>query len=276
MPAAPHGGQDQLRRGPVLPGLLGHLGQVAHHQLLAVQRQVVQRPPGSAGHVVGQFHRGLGRGVGLQDRGHVGVGRGLAGPLLGFLQAPLGGLELAAGVAAPRRDVAAPGERVRGVGRQVTGHLGQVVVAGPAEAHRPRHRRGGRPGQVAQEVQPRLHGGVLVVERPDGVAAPLGLGPQPRGLLPERVGAVAAVNLDVQQGQAGSARRDPDRRRIHAGRQAADHHRLPSRRHAHRAAALQAGAVPEDGHRRDRRVERPRVRHRSGSPSLPWPGAAPW
>ena len=275
MPATPRGGQDQLHRGPVLPGLLGHLGQVADRQLLAVQRQVVQRPPGSAGHVVGQLHRSLGRGAGLQDRGHVGVGGGLAGPLLRLLQAPLGGLELAAGVAAPRRDVAAPAERVRGVGGQVTGHLGQVVVAGPAEAHRPGQRRGGRPGQVAQEVQPRLHGGVLVVERPDGVAAPFGLGPQPRGLLPERVGAVAAVDLDVQQGQAGSAGRDPDRRRIHAGRQAADHHRLPSLRHAHRAAALHAGAVPEDGHRRDRRVDPQRVRHRSGSPSLPWPGAAP-
>ena len=137
----------------------------------------------------------------------------------------------------------------------MTGHLGQVVVAGPAEAHRPGQRRGGRPGQVAQEVEPRLHGGVLVVERLDGVAAPLSLRPQPRGLLPERIGAVAAVNLDVQQGQAGPAGRNPDGRRIHAGRQAADHHRLPSLRHAHRAAALHAGAVPEDGHRRDRRVE---------------------
>jgi hypothetical protein len=225
--------------------------------------------------VVGQFHRSLGCGVSLQDRGHVRIGGRLAGPLLGFLQAPLSGLELAAGVAAPRRDVAAPAERVRSVGGQVTGHLGQVVVAGPAEAHRPGQRGGGRPGQVAQEVQPRLHGGVLVAERPDGVAEPFGLGPQPRGLLPERIGAVAAVNLDVQQGQAGPAGRDPDRRRIHAGRQAADHHRLPSLRHAHRAAALHAGAVPEDGHRRDRRSECPCVRHRSGSPSLPWPGAAP-
>ena len=49
MPAAPRGGQDQLHRGPVLPRLLGHLGQVADHQLLAVQRQVVERPPGGAG-----------------------------------------------------------------------------------------------------------------------------------------------------------------------------------------------------------------------------------
>ena len=269
MPSAPRSGQDQLHRGPVLPGLLGHLGQVADRQLLAVQRQVVQRPPGSAGDVVGQFHRGLRRGAGLQDRGHVGVSGGLAGPLLGFLQAPLGGFELAAGVAAPHRDVAAPAERVRGVGGQVTGHLGQVVVAGPAEAHRPGQRRGGRPGQVAKEIELCLHGGVLVVEGPHGVAAPFGLGPQPRGLLPERIGAVAAVNLDVQQGQAGPAGRDPDRRRIHAGRQAADHHRLPSLRHAHRAAALHAGAVPEDGHRRDRRVDSQRVRHRSGSPSLP-------
>ena len=262
MPAAPRGGQDQLHGGPVLPGLLGHLGQVADRQLLAVQRQVVQRPPGRAGHVVGELHPSLGRGIGLEDRGHLGISGGLAGPLLRLLQAPLGGLELEARGAAPRRDVAAPAERVRGVGGQVTGHLGQVVVAGPAEAHRPGQRRGGRPGQVAKEVQPRLYGGVLVVERPDGVPAALGLRPQPRGLLPERIGAVAVVDLDVQQGQAGPAGRDPDRRRIHAGRQPADHHRLPSPRHAHRAAALHAGAVPEDGHRRDRCVEHRRVKHR--------------
>ena len=258
MPAAPRGGQDQLHGRPVLPGLLGHLGQVADRQLLTVQRQVVERPPGSAGYVVRELHLGLdplGRGVGLEDRGHLGISRGLAGQLLRLLQAPLGGLELEARGAAPRRDVAAPAERVRGVGGQVTGHLGQVVVAGPAEAHRPGQRRGGRPGQVAQEVQPRLHGGVLVVKRPDGVPAALGLRPQPRGLLPERIDAVAVVNLDVQQGQAGPAGRDPDRRGIHVGRQGADHHRLPSRRHAHRAAALHPGAVPEDGHRRDRRVE---------------------
>ena len=133
MPAAPRGGQDQLHGRPVLPGLLGHLGQVADRQLLTVQRQVVERPPGSAGHVVRELHLGLdplGRGVGLEDRGHLGVSRGQAGQLLRLLQAPLGGLELEARGAAPRRDVAAPAERVRGVGGQVTGHLGQVVVAG--------------------------------------------------------------------------------------------------------------------------------------------------
>ena len=115
---------------------------------------------------------------------------------------------------------------------------------------------------MAKEIELCLHGGVLVVEGPHGVAAPFGLGPQPHGLVPERIGAVAAVNLDGQQGQAGPARRDPDRRRIHDGRQAADHHRLPSLRHAHRAAALHAGAVPEDGHRRDRRLEHRRVERR--------------
>ena len=150
--------------------------------------------------MVGQLHFSLGRGAGLEDRGHVGVGGGLAGPLLRLVQALLGGLELPARGAAPRRDVAAAAERGRRVGGQVTGHLGQVVVPGPAEAHRPGQRRGGRPGQVTQEVQPCLHGGILVVECPDGVAAPFGLRPQPRGLLPERVGAVAAVDLDVQQG----------------------------------------------------------------------------
>ena len=208
--------------------------------------------------MIGELHLSLDPGsrrAGLEDRGHVGVGGGLAGPLLRLLQAPFGGLELPARGAAPRRDVAATAERVAGVGGQVTGHLGQVVVAGPAEAHRPGQRRGGRPGQMAQEVEPRLHGGVLVVEGPDGVAAPFGFRAQPRGLVPERIGPVAVVNLDGQQGQAGPAGRHPDRRRIHAGRQAADHHRLRSLRHAHRAVALHAGAVPEDGHRRNRSLE---------------------
>ena len=177
--------------------------------------------------MVGELHLGLGPRRGLEGRGHLGERGGLAGPVLRLAQAPLGGLELAAGGAAARRDVAAAAERVRRVGGQVTGHLGQLVVPGPAEAHRPGQRRGGRPGQVPEEVEPRLLGGVLVVERLDGVPAPLGLRAQPRGLLPQRIGAVAVVDLDVQQGQAGPAGRDPDRRRIHAGRQAADHHRLP-------------------------------------------------
>ena len=279
MPAAPHGGQDQLHRGPVLPGLLGHLGQVADHQLLAVQRQVVERPPGRPGHVVGEVHLGLDplgpRVPGLEDRRHLGVGRGLADLLLRLGQAALGGFELPAGVAAARRDVAAAAERVPGVGGQVTGHLGQVVVPGPAEAHRPGQRHGGCPGQVPEKVELGLHGGVLVVERLDGVAALFGFRAQPRSLFAQRIGAVAAVDLDVQQGQAGPAGGDPDRRRIHAGRQAADHHCLPSLGHVHRAAALHAGAVPEDGHRRNRRVKHRRVRHRSGSPSLPLPGAGP-
>ena len=207
--------------------------------------------------MVGELHLGLDLGPGLEDRGHVGVGRGLAGR---------------SSASARRRSAASSSRRASrlraamsrrrpsasaGVGGQVTGHLGQVVVPGPAEAHRPGQRRGGRPGQVPEEVEPGLHGGVLVVERLDGVAAPFGFRAQPRGLFAQRIGAVAAVDLDVQQGQAGPAGRDPDRRRIHGGRQAADHHRLPSLRHVHRAAALHAGAVPEDGHRRDRRVKHP-------------------
>ncbi len=72
-------------------------------------------------------------------------------------------------------------------------------MAGPAEAHRPGQRRGRRPGQVAEEIEPRLLGRVLVVERLDGVAAPLDLGPQPRDLLPQRIGGVAVPDLDVQQ-----------------------------------------------------------------------------
>src|SRR5437588_292332 len=45
---APRGGQGQLDGRPVLSGLLRDLGQVADGQLLAIQRQVIQRPPGSA------------------------------------------------------------------------------------------------------------------------------------------------------------------------------------------------------------------------------------
>ena len=212
--------------------------------------------------MVGQLDLGRGRGAGLEDRGHFGVGGGLPGPPLRLVQAPLGGFEFPAGDPATRPDVAAPAERVRRVGGQVPGHPAQLVVPGPAEAHRAGQRRGGRPGQVAKEVQVRLHGGVLVVERPDRVAAPFGLPAQPRDLLPQRIGAVAAVDLDVQQGQPRPARPDPDRRRIQAGRQAAYHHRLPSRHHAHRAAALHAGAVPEDGHPRDRRIKTHTLSHR--------------
>ena len=136
----------------------------------------------------------------------------------------------------------------------MAGHLGEVVVAGAAGPHRPRKCRSGRLGQVAQEVQAGLLGGVLVVERLDAIAASVDLRTQPGGLLAQRIGAVATVYLDVQQGQIPPAGRDAHRRRIRAGRQVADHHGPQPRLHAHRAAALHAGAVPEDGHGRDRRV----------------------
>ena len=219
--------------------------------------------------MVGKLHLGLdslvpwGRGVGLEERGHLGVGGPLVGPLLRLLEPPLDDIEHPAGGPAPRRDVAAAAERGRGVRGQVAGHQTQVLVAGPAEADRPGQRHGGRPGQVAEEVQLRLHDGVLVVEFADGVAAPFGLRLQPRHLRPQRIGAIAVADLDVQQGQAGAARRDPDRRRIQAGRQAADHDRPAPRRQRHHApAARHPGAVPEDGHRRDRRIQTHTLSHR--------------
>ncbi len=136
----------------------------------------------------------------------------------------------------------------------MTGHPGEIVMVGAAEPHRPRKCRSGRLGQVAQEVQARLFGGVLVVKRLDGIAAPVNLRTQPRGLLAQGIGAVATVDLDVQQGQIRPAGRDANRRRIRAGRQVADHYRPQPPLHVHRAAALYAGAVPEDGHGRNRCV----------------------
>jgi hypothetical protein len=185
----------------------------------------------------------------------------VADPLLRTRQAYLGGFEFPAGDPPARVDIAAPAERPRGVGGQVTGHLGQVITAGATKAHRPRQGRGGRLGQVAREVQARLLRGFLVVERLHGVAAPVHLHAQPRGLLAQRVSPVLTVDLDVQQGQAWPASRDAYRGRVHAGRQAADDHRLEPGRHAHRAAALYAGAVSEDRHARDRRVKTSAFRH---------------
>ena len=177
-------------------------------------------------------------------------------------QALLGGFEFALGGAPAGSYVTAAAERAAGVGGQVTGHPGQVVVIGAAEAHRPGQGRGGRFGQVAEEAQPGLFGGVLVVEFLDQVTAALDLGAQPRGFLAQRVGAVAAVDLDVQQGQARPAGRDPDRGGIQAGRQASDDHRPQPRFDVHRAGALDAGAVPEYGHGHDRRVQAGAFRHR--------------
>ena len=171
MQPAPRGRQDQLDRGPVLSGLLGDLGKVADGQPFAFERQVIQRPPGRAGHMIGKLHLGAGSGAGLKGRGHLGKRDREAGPAFRVDQALLGGFEFPAGGASAHADVAAAAERVRGVGGKMTGHLGEVVVAGAAEAHRPRQRRGGRLGQVAQEGQARLLGGVLVVERLDRVAA---------------------------------------------------------------------------------------------------------
>jgi hypothetical protein len=80
----------------------------------------------------------------------------------------------------------------------MTGHLGEVVVADAAEAHRPGKCGGGGLGQVTQ-TQTRLFGGIPVVQRLAGVAATFDLRTQLRGFVAERLGTVAAVHLNVQQ-----------------------------------------------------------------------------
>ena len=212
--------------------------------------------------MIGKLQLGAGSGAGLEGGGHFGKRDSIANPFFCLGEPLLGGFEFAAGGAPALADVAAAAERARRVSGQMTGHLGEVVVAGAAEAQRPRQRRGGRLGQVAQKGQARLFGGVLVVKRLDGVAASVGLRPQPRGLLAQGVGAVAVVYLDVQQGQIPPAGRDANRRRIYARRQVADHYRPQPRLHVHRAAAPHPGAVYEDGHGRDRCVQGGALHHR--------------
>jgi hypothetical protein len=147
----------------------------------------------------------------------------------------------------------------------MTGHPGQVVVASAAEAHCPRKCCSRGLGQVAQEAQARLFGGVLVVKRLDSIRASFHFGTQPAGFLTEGVCAVAAVYLDIQQRQSLPAGRDADRVRIHGCRQVTDHDGLQPLLQAHHAAALHARAVPEDGHRRDRCLEASALRHTASS-----------
>jgi hypothetical protein len=82
--------------------------------------------------------------------------------------------------------------------RSEAGKAGDPAATGRyrgAKAH------SGRLGQVVQEVQASMLGGVLIVKRLEGIAAPVHLRTQPHGLLTQRIGAVATVYLNVQQGQ---------------------------------------------------------------------------
>jgi len=156
----------------------------------------------------------------------------------------------------------------------MTGHPREIVVVAAAEAHRPGERRGGGLGQVAQEPQPRLFGRVLVVKLLDQIAAPLDVRTQPRGVLAQRISVVATAYLDVQQSQARPSGRDPHRRRVHADRQPADHDRPQPGLQVHRAAALDASAVPEDSHGHDGRVNAGSRHHQlppiaAGTPIVP-------
>ena len=171
MQPAPRGGQDQFDGGPVLTGLLGDLGKVGNGQPLAIERQVIKRPPGSAGHVIRKLHLRAGGGVGLNGRGHLGKRDSMTGPFFCLGKALLGGFEFPLGSAPARADFAATSESPRGIGGQMTGHPGQVVLVGAAKAHRPRKRGSGRLGQVAQKAQARLFGGVLVVKLLDSIPA---------------------------------------------------------------------------------------------------------
>ena len=212
--------------------------------------------------MIGKLHLGAGNRAGLKGRGHLGKRHRKAGPFPRRLQALLGSFEFPAGGAHPRADLTAPAQRACSVAGQVAGHPGKVVMIGPAEAYRPGQRRSGRPGQVAGEVQARLLGGVLVLEGLDGITAFVHVRPQPRGLLAQRIGAVPMVYLDIQQGQARPAGCHANRCRIHAGRKAANHHRLQPWLHAGGAGALHAGTVPEHRHGDDRCVKASVFRHR--------------
>ena len=218
--------------------------------------------------MIGKLQLGAGSGGGLKGRRHldkrvrtVGLSFGVGQPLFGGFEFPLGG-------ASARADLPAAREGARGVGAEMAGHPGEVVVVGAAETQRPRKCRGGRLGQVVQEAQTRLFGGVLIVKSLDSVAASFDLQTQPRGFLPQGIGAVATVHLDVQQGQIPPAGGDANRVRIHGCRQVADHYRPQPGLQVHHAATLHAGAVLEDGHARDRCVQASALRHRS-LPFLP-------
>jgi hypothetical protein len=112
-----------------------------------------------------------GRGAGLNGRGHLGKRDSMTGPFFCIGKALLRGFEFPLGGAPARADLAAASKRARGVGGEMSGHLAQVVVVGAAEAHRPRQGGSGRLGQVPQEAQARLFGGVLVVKRLDRIPA---------------------------------------------------------------------------------------------------------
>ena len=104
----------------------------------------------------------------------------------------------------------------------MTGHPGQIVVTGPAEAHRAREGRGGGLGQVAQEAEPASSAVSSSSKSLDQVAASVTSARSRAVSSRQRIGAVPAMHLDVQQGQARPAGRDTNRRGIHAGGQATD------------------------------------------------------
>ena len=211
--------------------------------------------------MIGKLHLGAGSGAGLKGRGHLNERDRMAGSFFCGAQALLRSIELPVGGSSACTDFAATPECARGVSGQMTGHLGEVVMAGAAEAHRPGKCGGCGLGQVAQKAQACLFGGVLVVKRLNGVAASVDLRTQLRGSVAERIGTIAAVHLDVQQDQIPPMGRDPNRGRIHRCGQVADHYGPQPGLHAHRAAALHARAVLEDGHGPDRRVEASALRH---------------
>ena len=252
------GGREHERGlGPVLAGLLGDLGQVGDVKPLAVEHQIVERPPGRAGHVIGEVDLGFGRGLGLQFH-HDLDERDLLGlaALLGRGQARLGGGELPLGGALAGGDLAPFRERARSGRGQVAGHARQLVVAGPAGADRPREGGGSGLRQVAEEAEPGLLGGILVDELLHRVAPALDLGPQPRGLLAQRLGADPAAHLDVEQGEVAAAGGDADAGGVDRGRKIPDDDRSRPGRQLGHAGAQYPRAVPEHGHAGDRRVHR--------------------
>ena len=253
------GGREHQRDlGPVLAGLLGDLGQVGDVKPLAVEHQVVQRPPGRAGHVIGELD--LGFGCGLAPQGPPRPRRTRPAWSAACSAAVRRASAAASSRCAARLRAAIsrlPAERGRSGRGQVAGHARQLVVAGPPGADRPGERGGGRLRQVAEEAEPGLLGRVGVVELLHRVAPALDVGPQLRGLTRaaarRRPGGCTST-LSRARSCPRAATRTLDGSR--AVREVGDGHRVPGPAALRSRRCGYPRAVREDGHAGDRRVHR--------------------
>ena len=134
-------------------------------------------------------------------------------------------------------------------------HLIEFTVADPAVADRPGQRGRRGLGQMPGERKGGLLGRIGVVECLHLVPALLSLRPEPDRVLQPRVGGEPLVHLDVQQREVVPAHGDPDRSGVGGGRQADDRDLAHPGIGGQRSGPDDAGAVAEDRHRRDRRVQ---------------------